>query len=706
MKRLALAAALLPPVGFAEERLEVVVVTATRIAMPASFSTYTGNYFDSNFLEDNTRRNLPDALALVPGVLVQKTTYGHGSPYIRGQTGRANLLLLDGIRLNNSIWRGGPVQYWNTVDSFSIDRVELIKSQGSVAFGSDAIGGTLNGFTQSSQFASESAGDLFAHGAALYDNRSNGDGSYIGRLEGSVGKGAGWGLHAGMSVKEYGDIHDSSVGTMKHTGYDEDDWDVRFDAALGNATTLTLAYQDVDQNDIWRWHRTLYNPGWTHGDHVAAPGTWVANIYNQGRSLGYAKVQSENTDPDALVSSWAGTLSYQAWADSEFQDRRTNASQPLSSARYQQLQTADVETLGADFSLVSQLGPGRLVYGLDYYHDGVDSAAYRNTGAGYVFAPASRPVADDSTYELLGAYGQYIWQITTDLRVEGGLRYTHAEADLGKRWDANLRADVSSQRSWDNTVFSLRAIQQLPADWSLYGGVSQAFRAPNLSDLSGTTTARSGVESGGSVDLDPERYVTYELGTRLDGPRVSFGAALFYTDIADIITDVPVSQGSSTAVATNGRDGYLYGFETEAGWYINEQWLLSGFLAWQKGETTAPAYAGGPEIEEPYSRALPLSGSVALRWTHESTRLWVEGRVLASETADRLTASDIADNQRIPSGGTPSYVVGMLHAGWEASDHFDFTLGLENLTDEDYRIHGSGNNEPGFNVILGVKAMW
>ena len=80
--------------------------------------------------------------------------------------------------------------------------------------------------------------------------------------------------------------------------------------------------------------------------------------------------------------------------------------------------------------------------------------------------------------------------------------------------------------------------------------------------------------------------------------------------------------------------------------------------------------------------------------------------MLAAEKADRLSASDIADRQRIPSGGTPSYVVPMLHAGWRAGEHLNVTLGLENLGDQDYRIHGSGNNEPGFNAILGLKATW
>ncbi len=80
--------------------------------------------------------------------------------------------------------------------------------------------------------------------------------------------------------------------------------------------------------------------------------------------------------------------------------------------------------------------------------------------------------------------------------------------------------------------------------------------------------------------------------------------------------------------------------------------------------------------------------------------------MLAAAEQDRLAASDRTDVQRIPTGGTPGYVTGMLHAGWLVNDHLELTCGLENLADEDYRNHGSGQNEPGFNAIFGAKVLW
>ena len=661
---------------------------------------YTVDVITEAFIQENSRRTLPEALQFTPGVLVQKTAYGHGSPFIRGFTGRQNLLLVDDVRLNNSLFRGGPVQYWNTVDPFSLDRIELIKSQGSVLYGSDAIGGTLNAFTKSSNFQFEEAEQFFNHGMGYYEYRSNGEGSHIGRLETSFGVGEKFGVMLGVTGKDYGDIRDSGVGLMQNTGYPEQDLDLRFDMALSPNTTLTVLHQNVNQGDVWRWHSTIYNPGWQHDGHVAAPGTYKSRIYDQERSLTYIKVAGEDPDEAAWISRWSATLSYQTGRDSESQDR--------SAARVdRRYQIAEVDTLGFDLSFESPLADGALVYGLDYYQDSVDASGYRDRGAGMTYDPSFRPVADDSEYDLFGAYAQYVWRPSERFELTGGGRYTYADAELGRYYDATAAADrFGATRSWDDFTGSLRALYRINDCWNLYGGVSQAFRAPNLDDLSGNLTTRSGTPNLGSVSVEPEEFVTWELGARHTTSTRYFNAAIFYTDVSDAITSVPSAAGSPVSVTTNGQDGYVYGIELEGSWEFTPGWVVSGFVAWQDGQTETPVFFGGPVVDQYASRMLPLSGSIALRWTHPSDRLWIEGRVLAAAEQDRLTAADLGDTQRIPTGGTPGYVVAMLHAGWQATDHLELTCGLENLTDEDYRNHGSGQNEPGFNAIVGAKVTW
>lgn len=85
----------------------------------------------------------------VTGIMIQETAFGQGSPYIRGFTEFRNVFLVDGIRLNNSVFREGPNQYWNTVDPFSLERLGVVKGPGSVLYGSDAVGGTVNAISKS-----------------------------------------------------------------------------------------------------------------------------------------------------------------------------------------------------------------------------------------------------------------------------------------------------------------------------------------------------------------------------------------------------------------------------------------------------------------------------------------------------------------------------------------------------------------------------
>ena len=676
-------------VSLVAEELPETVISASRSEELLRDTPYSVSVIGEDDLLDGLVRTLPEALKNTPGVMIQKTTHGHGSPYIRGFTGRQNLLLVDGVRINNSTFRSGPVQYWNTVDSHAIERLELVRGQGSVLYGSDAIGGTLNTLTRSSEFRGRAPG-WFSENTLSYwfDTNSR---SHVARAETAFGYGGKWGVLLGVTSKNFGDIKDSAVGRMKNTGYDELDIDFKFDYALSATSTLTLAHQYVNQDNVWRWHSTKFNPGWSHAGHVTTPGKFNARILDQERSLTYLKLTGEESG--SWLSRWEATLSYQKSQDSQFQDRKPGDIRT---------QNIDLETWGVTLQMASDLGNGSVLYGLDFYHDEVDSTGTR-TGKD---PRTQRPVADDSTYDLLGVYAQYRWsplRSLPKLKTSLGIRYTYADAHLGKNDDPSLGADISADKHWQNWVVSARALYEMNDSWNIYSGISQGFRAPNLNDLSGNLTTRSGLTSLGSLDLEPEKFLTYELGTRYVSSDLTLAVSAYYTDIKHVIIGVPATAGSSTIVTTNGQDGYVYGVEAQGAWSISDQWRLSAQASWQEGETHSATFIGGPEADDYISRLAPLMGSLSLRWTHPEKRFWIEGRITAAAEANRLSARDKGDTQRIPSGGTPSYVIASLYAGWQASDKLLITLGLENLTDEDYRIHGSGQNEQGINAKLGVR---
>lgn len=127
---------------------EVLVVTATARRETAFDLPFTVNTLSSRDLRSRRMvRTVPEALREVPGVMVQKTSHSQGSPYIRGFTGFRNLFLIDGLRLNNSVMREGPNQYWNTVEAFVLGSLETVSGPVSVLYGSEAIGGTVQAVT-------------------------------------------------------------------------------------------------------------------------------------------------------------------------------------------------------------------------------------------------------------------------------------------------------------------------------------------------------------------------------------------------------------------------------------------------------------------------------------------------------------------------------------------------------------------------------
>ena len=348
------------------------------------------------YIADNTRRTLPEALQFTPGVLVQKTAHGHGSPFIRGFTGRQNLLLVDGVRINNSLFRGGPVQYWNTIDPLSLDRIELVRSQGSVLYGSDAVGGTLNAFTRSSGFADQPEGEFFSHGSAYYEYRSNGEGSHIGRdrvrASASAAAGACW---------------PASRSRTSATS--------RTPPSAGCATPATRSRTSTSASTprSARHHAHLAPPARQPGRHLA-----LALDHLQPRLAALrprhrpGQLQLPHLRPGTRAHLPAGRRR---------EPRRGRRRQPLErhplppagrrlripgpQARPTAATRPPTWKPGASTSSSNRsIGPGTLVYGLDYYHDEVDSAGYRDRGTGLAFDPSFRPVADDSSYDLFGAW--------------------------------------------------------------------------------------------------------------------------------------------------------------------------------------------------------------------------------------------------------------------------------------------------------------
>ena len=130
--------------------MEEIKVTATRRTIETSNVSTALTLIDSNKVRGV--KVITDALAAQVGVYLQQTSPGQGAAIIRGLKGSEILHLVDGMRLNNAIFRNAPTQYLALVSPSTVDRIEVLRGTSTSLHGSDAIGGVVQIFSRIPKF--------------------------------------------------------------------------------------------------------------------------------------------------------------------------------------------------------------------------------------------------------------------------------------------------------------------------------------------------------------------------------------------------------------------------------------------------------------------------------------------------------------------------------------------------------------------------
>ncbi|GGD63043.1 TonB-dependent receptor [Lacimicrobium alkaliphilum] len=661
------------------DNMEVIYVTSERVARSTLHTPYSVEQFTAEDIDAGLYRSLPDIFKDAAGVMVQKTAYGQGSPYIRGFTGFRTLFLVDGVRLNNAIFREGPNQYWNTVDAFSVGRMELLRGPSSALYGADAIGGTVQVFStrlDTDVYRSEQRIDYFYRGASAEHSNI---------LRSSLrSEAAGQAFMAGVTLKDFGDLTRGRGIEQLNTGYDEYNLDAKWVRTLNEQWQLTAATFYTEQDDVPRTHRTIYSTSFGG----TSLGNELRRDLSHKRFMGYARLSADK--PFGVVSDLQVTLSWQSQQERRDRERTNN--------RYD-AQGITTDTLGFQAQFTSEYADTSWVYGLESYIDSVDSFSTGN--------PVQGPVADDAQYQWHGLYLQGRTALTSGLDLLAGARFNHMRVDANKVSDPVTGDPIAIENRWSNTVFNLMLNYRQSTSQSFYAGISQGFRAPNLSDLTRFDSARSNEFEIPSTDLKAEHFTNYSLGYKFYQAEAMVDVSVFFTDIEDqierFVTGNINADGEFEISKANIGDGHVKGLELRLGYAISKEFKGSVLAAYVSGKVdTFPGSKQQLTSEYP-SRLMPTSVRFALDYEPVHQDWGGQMQWYLVERADRLSTRDMGDSQRIPQGGTPGYGVLNLSGFYQLSHKLRVRLEVENLFDKDYRIHGSGQNEAGRNFILGLQ---
>jgi hemoglobin/transferrin/lactoferrin receptor protein len=630
---------------------EVQILSASRRNTSSVHLPFASSVLNLPAQSENIPRTVPESLNIIPGVFVQKTNHGGGSPFIRGLTGNQTLILIDGIRLNNSTFRYGPNQYLNTIDPFSVNKIEVLRGSGSVQYGSDAIGGVIQIFTKDPGYSTENSfkGSVSGRfGSSKMEQTGSTELSY------STHKMV---LSGILGIKNFGDlIGGDTTGRQSPSGYSQSDASLKFKLKVSKNSELILANQFVQQKDVDVYHK------------VQLENFNVNKMGLQGRNLSYLKYSIDQRSSILRRIDVTGSLN----ATVEERNSQKNSSQSLG------LERDKIKTSNLGIELFSDLSKKWTVNsGLEYYRDKVNSIRNTTNLQSGIVSIQRGLYPDNSLYSNTSVYSLHHLALG-NFNLEGGLRYNWLQAriadkDLG-RMEINPGAFV-----WNSGInYSLKSHH-------LYASFNTGYRAPNIDDMGtlGIVDFRYEIPAYG---LKPEKSYNSEIGYKYFSEHVSFGTAFYRNKLNNLINRVQTGQvidGYKVYRKENTEEAIIKGVEGFAEFQVSQSLFFDLFASFNHGRNISKA--------EPLRRVPPFNGNFSMKY--KMNKFYMKAEMGWADKQDRLAQGDKDDN-RIPAGGTPGWKVLNVYSGYTLKK-LQLRLSAQNLFNADYRTHGSGINSVG-----------
>ncbi|MDX2247238.1 MAG: TonB-dependent receptor [Bacteroidia bacterium] len=660
---LSLSVALYPSVRQLDEEKAVSPQRFERdlVISPVSVSVYSRE----QMIQD-APRSLPEALSGLPGIWTPQVSPGTGSLRIRGLTGNRTLTMVDGIRVNTPLLSESINPWLNTIDPFTVDRVEVLRGSGSVQYGSDAITGVTQVFTRTPRF-SDSGFKVHANTFLGLKSRDL-EKSLRGELEIS---GSHFAFSGGFSRRALGNVFPGNAQpALSPTGYGEDATDLKALIKLSSRHLLTFSWQFFEQEDVPDYKKRIYD------------GFEEYRYSPRSRQLGYVRWTSYYN------SKWFNevkiTTSFQKAGDRVI-SRREKTSLLITAAE-------ETDTWGGTVEVLSNPNPyWHFVSGVEYYSDDVltgTTAKDIATGNIHGLPSAFQEGAETSGLSL---FSQHTLDVLK-LRLSFGARANASQLQIVNQEFGNLKVQPSAM------VGNISAMYPVHPNVHLTSSFNTGFRTPNLNEFSTLGVYDQGVETPND-SLRPEKSFTSEVGLKA---RTKFfsGSFVFYrTQLTDQIEQIRSSyrgydsyEGEPVYKKTNFSHAYVQGFEAEMEVPISRSLALFGSLAYTYGQNLT--------YNEPMTGIPPINSRLGLRFRSKSG-IWSKMEWLHATPQDRLSDEDLT-NVFIPDGGTLGWNVVNLHVGYDFNWGYA-TVGIRNMLDEAYVIHGSSLTANGRVILMSVQ---
>lgn len=713
--------------NYNNEILNEVVISASKFSQKFREVPKKVTQINKSTIEFTNPMTSADLLERGGNVFIQKSQLGGGSPMIRGLSTNRLVLSVDGVRLNNAIYRGGNIHNVISVSPMNIENTEIIMGSASVLYGSDAIGGVMNFYTKNPVLSKEESQRFDINIHSRYSSAAS-EKMYHFDVNFGLKKIA---FFSSISKSDYGNllmgsngpseylrpnyviqnsigediiVNNSNSKLQRNTSYDQLNFLQKVLYKPNKNFQYDLGIHFSKTGDIPRYDRLIrqdQNLDLVYGNWFYGPQEWLL-INNQ---------IAINSKSNNVFDKLKITFAKQKFSESR-NSRKLNASNLNS-------REEKLDILSLNIDMIKKINSNSdLTYGLEYINNKVESLGSSTNIFDLSVNSISSRYPNNSSLQSFGTYMNYKSKIVDDVFFQSGVRYslTKLQADLSQN---NTFYDFPyGNINLENGAFvggiGFSWVRNIYNNWKF--NINTAFRSPNIDDVAKVFDSEPGNVVVPNPGLKPERSFGIEFGGYFrtkNNIELDFSTYINYLYDALIRDDFTLENGISQIIydgelsqiqaLQNGSKSLIYGFEFGANMVINKNLSLKSQLN----------LIAGHELNElpfalPVRHIPPNFGNLHLIF--EKGRLSFDAFVNFNS---EISYNNLAESERakpylyaLDKDGnpySPSWTTYNFRSKYLLSDKLNFTLSFENILDKLYRPYSSGISAPGLNFIFSVN---
>ena len=731
------------------EELDEVVISVFKKAEKAKRIAEQIAVLSKKEIQKVSPQTTADLLATIPGIKVQKSQFGGGSPVIRGMESNRVLLVVDGVRMNNAIYRKGHLQNSITLSPNLLDRTEVVFGPSSVIYGSDALGGVIHYYTKTPKLSEKEKvnSQLFSRFSTINQEVTTNVSAEVSFKN--------WASFTSISYSDFGDLKagknrnhgftdwgkvfyfseningnyketptlNSDPNLLRNTGFNQTDVLQKFFIPLSKNTDLKLNLQYSTSSDIPRFDRLTELKDITDASSLK----FAEWYYGPQERILISSQFILNPNKNWLESGTI-TAAYQNIKESRIQRKFGSLD------RSYREEAVNVFSVNGDFSVpLTEDKTRTLSYGFEVAYNDVKSNSFGKTlniengdinGFSGDFKVQSRYPDGGSSFLTSAVYIGYRQDLSKKSTLNSGIRYTNTQKNATWIDETFLTFDDKSlSRNNSAITATLGYVYKPSKNWQLNSVLSSGFRSPNIDDI-GRVREKAGNVTVPNINVSPEFAYNAEFGVLkyLNKRKFRLGANIYYTLLDNYIQRdfVYNSDGSIKQVEFDGEFGnavnnqnkgtaYIYGYTLNYLGKISKTINTSGFITYTKGRTY--------DTKEPMSSIPPLFGQFEINYKKDKIELGSVLRFNAKKDIEDFNFTEGIDNHDLTPivnanatndlnkfYGSPNWIVFGVNGRYIVSDKFSVQARLDNILDEHYIEFASGVSSPGRNLSISFTA--